>query len=205
MNKPLKHILLLPLLLLATSACNDKESYADLLNDENQAVNDFLANYPVIGSIPADSAFTTMTDIMADHPSISREDAVKLTPFYRMDDDGYVYMQVLNAGTAGNKAADNQLIYFRFTRWNLGVAYKYGMWESSGNSSDLGTTTTSFRFLNTSLQSSTQWGEGIQTPLKFLPINCEVNLVIKSYLGPTDEVSAVYPYLYSVRYFPSKI
>lgn len=205
MNTPIKYILLLPLLLLATSACKDKESYADLLNDENQAVNDYLANYPVIGSIPADSVFITMDDIMADHPGISREEAVRLTPFYRMDDDGYVYMQVLNAGTAGNKAADNQLIYFRFTRWNLGVAYKYGMWESSGNSSDLGTTTTSFRFRNTTLQSSVQWGEGIQTPLQYLPINCEVNLVIKSYLGPTEEVAAVYPYLYSVRYFPSKI
>lgn len=191
--------------IVTATACKDKESYADLLNDENQAVNDYLANYPVIGAIPADSVFETTADIMSRYPGMSREDAIKLTPFYRMDDDGYVYMQVVNPGTAGNRAKYDQVIYFRFTRWNLGLVYKYGDWSSNGNASDLGTNTTSFRFGNTTLQSTTQWGEGIQVPLRYLNLDCEVNMVIKSYLGPTEEISSVYPYLYSVRYFPSKI
>lgn len=204
MNKFLTHFMMLAAI-LALSACKDKESYADLLNDENQAVNDYLANFPVISSVPSDSMFITLEDVLADHPELSRDDAVKLTPFYRMDDDGYVYMQVLNPGTPGNKVANNQLVYFRFTRWNLGMVYKYDIWESSGNATDLGSVTTSFRFGNTSLTSTTQWGQGIQVPLQYLSINCEVNMVIKSYLGPTEEVAAVYPYLYSIRYFPSKI
>lgn len=205
MKKTIRYILPLLAALILMPACSDKESYADLLNDENQAVNDYLANYPVIASVPSDSVFRTLADVMAENPALTRQEAISLTPFYRMDDDGYVYMQVLNPGTPGNRVKEDQLIYFRFTRWNLGFVYKYGLWESSGNSTDLGTNTTSFRFGNTTLQSTTQWGEGIQVPLRYLPIDCEVNMVIKSYLGPTEEIAAVYPYLYSIRYFPSKI
>lgn len=199
-----KHILASLAMVASLTACSDRESYAELLNDENQAVNYYLADFPVIGSVPADEEFVTMQDIQAEYPDMTREEALKLTPFYKMDNDGYVYMQVINPGS-DTKAADNQLIYFRFTRWNLTYAYKYDTWESSGNSSDLGTNTTSFRFGNTTLTSTTQWGEGIQTPLKYLGLDCEVNMVIKSYLGPTEEVSSVYPFLYNVRYFPSKI
>lgn len=188
----------------ALTACSDKESYADLLNDENQAVNAYLADYPVIGEVPANEEFISMQDVLEEYPGMSREEALKLTPFYRMDDDGYVYMQVVNPGS-GTKVADNQLIYFRFTRWNLSFAYKYGSWESAGNSADLGSNTTSFRFGNTTLTSTTQWGEGIQVPLKYLSLDCEVNLVVKSYVGLVEEVASVYPFLYSVRYFPSKI
>lgn len=204
--KTMKLKYILPMLLgcAALSACSDRESYAELLNDENQAVNAYLSEYPVIASVPADSVFTSVQDIQALYPGMTREEALKLTPFYRMDDDGYVYMQVVNPG-GDKKVVDDQLIYFRFTRWNLAYAYKYDVWEPSGNSTDLGSNTTSFRFGNTTLSSTTQWGEGIQTPLKYLGVDCEVNMVIKSYLGPLEEVSSVYPFLYSVRYFPSKI
>ncbi len=186
------------------SACDDEESYADLLNAENQAVNSFLADYPVIPDVPADGDFITLADVQAENPELTRAEAINLTPFYRMDSDGYVYMQVINPGT-GTEVTDNQLIYFRFTRWNLSYVYKYGLWEGSGNSTDLGSNTTSFRFGNTTLESSTQWGEGIQEPLKYLSVDCEVRIVIKSYLGPVEEVASVYPFLYQVRYFPSKI
>lgn len=200
----MKYILPILLLTFSLASCSDKESYSDLLNDENQAVNSFLADYPVIGDVPADSVFISMQDIQAEYPDLTREEALKLTPFYRMDADGYVYMQVLNPG-GDTKATKEQLIYFRFTRWNLAYVYKYGLWEAAGNSADLGTNSTSFRFQNTTLQSTTQWGEGIQTPLNYLGLDCEVRMVIKSYLGPTEEVSAVYPYLYTIRYFPSRI
>ena len=99
-------------------ACKDKESYADLLRDENQAVNAYLAGYPVISTIPADGKFVTTQEIMQTQ-GLPREEAELLTPFYRMDDDGYVYMQVVNPGLTDSKAQENQLIYFRFTRYNL--------------------------------------------------------------------------------------
>ena len=48
---------------ITATSCKDKESYADLLRDENQAVNAFLVNYPVITAVPADSVFITTQDI----------------------------------------------------------------------------------------------------------------------------------------------
>ena len=47
------------------------------------------------------------------------------------------------------------------------------------------------------------WGSGIQTPLAFLNLGCEVNLLLKSQYGWNTELSYVQPYLYHVRYFPS--
>lgn len=62
-----------------------------------------------------------------------------------------------------------------------------------------------FRFGNYSLQSSAQYGSGIQLPLSYLGIDCEVNIVIKSQYGFTSEMTNVVPYLYNVRYFKSQI
>lgn len=215
MKKSIK-ILLASLALVATTACNDKESYADLLRDENYAVNAFLVDYPIITSVPADSVFISTEQLLADPDFVAefapecadeaelREVAIRHTPFYRMDDDGYVYMQVINPGS-GAMANDDQTVYFRFTRYNLKFAYTNNTWEASGNEQDVAASPTSFRFKNTSLESTTQWGTGIQTPLYYLPLNCHVRLVIKSYLGPTQETSSVYPFLYNIRYYPSRI
>ena len=195
----------LALTALTAASCKDKESYADLLADETHAVNAYLACFPVINTIPDEtSEFVTTDRIMAEQ-GLSREEAEKLTPFYRMDEDGNVYMQVVNPGLTDKKAEEDQLIYFRFTRYNLKAWYVYDSWVPSGNASDLGTNTTSFRYKNTTLSSTTQWGEGIQIPLQYLNLGCEVTIIIKSYLGPEDELTNVFPYLYQIRYFESKI
>lgn len=188
----------------AISSCKDKESYADLLTDENKAVNAYLANYPVISSIPADHEFVNTMQIMQEQ-GLSREEAEKLTPFYRMDEDGNCYMQVINPGLTDQMAEEDQQIFFRFTRYNIKAWHLYGVWEGSGNATDLGTNTTSFRYKNKTLTSTTQWGEGIQIPLEYLCLGCEVNIIIKSTLGPEDEITSVYPYLYNIRYFESKV
>ena len=74
-----------------------------------------------------------------------------------------------------------------------------------GNANDMGFNATSFRFKNYDLTSSIQYGTGIQRPLEFLGIDCEVNLVIKSQYGFSSEISNVIHYRYKVRYFKSKI
>lgn len=191
---------------ITVTSCKDKESYADLLNDENKAVNAYLANYPVISSIPADNDFITTQQIMQEQ-GLSREDAEKLTPFYRMDEDGNCYMQVINPGLTDQMAEEDQQIYFRFMRYNIKAWYLYDAWDASGNSSNLGTKETSFRYKNTTLTSTTQWVEGIQIPLEYLRLGCEVNIIIKSTIGPEEEkeITSVYPYLYNIRYFESKV
>ena len=110
-------------------------------------------------------------------------------------------MQVLNPGN-GPKAVDNQLIYFRYMRTNIQDMYDGLNPQPSGNANSVGNSnSTSFRFGNTSLPSTIQWGSGIQVPLRFLSIDCEVNLVVRSYYGVQGETGQCIPYLYNIRYF----
>ena len=168
------------------SSCSDTKSYAERLVDENKAVNLFLSNYRVENSVPEDNNFEVGPN----------------APYYRLDDEGNIYMQVLRiVDGEENMATDDQLIYFRWTRYNLLYAYNYGEEYSEGNAEDMSMNPTSFRFNNTANSSSTQWGTGIQMPLNYLGIGSEVNIVIKSQYGMTSEIANVTPYMYNVRYF----
>lgn len=171
------------------SSCNDGKSYAELLTDEMHAVNIFLANQNVVLDLPADNNFKVGPD----------------APFYRLDEEGNIYMQVLSMGNTEMMAQDDDLIYFRFTRSSL---YAYnpvtGTFNDSwGNADDLSVGSASFRFNNYSLSSSSQWGAGLQTPLMYVGMYARVNLLIKSQYGLNSEISQVVPFYYSdVRYFP---
>lgn len=170
-------------------SCEDGRSYSELLNDENRSVNRFLADQWVMTEIPADTVFQVGSD----------------APYYQLDEEGNIYMQVLDAGS-GEKAENNQLVYFRFMRYNLAdYVGDLSKCRSEGNQDDMGQSATSFRYENYTLPSSSQWGAGIQMPLMFLPLNCDVNLIVKSQYGLTNEISYVIPYLYRIRYYKSQI
>ncbi|MBR5168960.1 MAG: DUF4827 family protein [Muribaculaceae bacterium] len=176
--------------LVLLSACNNDQSYADRLNEERNAVNSYLANHRVVMSVPKDSVFEVGEN----------------APFYRLDADGNIYMQVLNAGDKNDKAKNDEPIYFRYSRYNLAIWYAEGrMVMTSGNESSMDTESCTFNYANYTLPSSSQWGYGIQYPLLFLGVECEVNLVVKSQFGFTNEISYVTPFLFHVRYFHSQI
>lgn len=170
-------------------ACNNDKSYAELLQDERYACNAFLSNFQ-IKAVPADSVFEVGPQ----------------APYYKLDQDGNVYMQVLNTGDLTKKAKVSQEIYFRFTRYNLKIWYQQDKaWIGAGNADDMSQPATYFKFQDFSLPVLEQWGYGIQMPLNYLGTNCEVNLVIKARYGWKDEESNGVPFMYHVRYFPSKI
>jgi len=173
------------------TSCNEDQSYADRLNEERNAVNAFLANHRVVMSVPEDTVFEVGPD----------------APYYRIDADGNVYMQVLNAGDRVNdKAKKNEPIYFRYARYNLATWYANGIWsQADGNENTMDAVSCSFNYSDYTLPSSSQWGYGLQFPLLFLGVECEVNLVIKSQYGYTSEISYVQPFFYHVRYFHSQI
>ena len=175
------------LLGVALSTCDDSKSYAELLADEAHAINRFLVNNTVIMDLPENDEFITGPD----------------APYYRLDDEGNVYMQIVNPGDKQMMAKDDELIYFRFTRYNL---YDYNMDDNKpgagwGNAEDLSMGAASFRFGNYSLSSSSQWGSGLQMPLYYVGMESEVNLIIRSQLGLSSEISQVIPYVYNIRYF----
>ena len=62
------------------ASCKDTESYSDRLNVERNATNAYLKTQRVVNEVPADSVFEIGKD----------------APFYRIDPEGNVYMQVLN-------------------------------------------------------------------------------------------------------------
>lgn len=182
-------LLALAALTAATSSCSDNKSYADLLQLETEYINNYLADQRVIGEIPADSVFESGPD----------------APYYRMEEDGNVYMRVVSHGTPGNRAIKGDLIYFRTMRYPLSQ-YKDGQLpEGDGNAEDMNIGDYNFRFENFELSSSAQWGEGVQLPLRYLPVDAVVDLVIRSQWGLSSEISNVIPYLYTVRYYRSKV
>lgn len=170
---------------LSLFSCSKTESYSELLREEEKAVNWYLSSQKVENEIPSDST-----------SFIVGEDA----PFYRLDDDGYVYMQVVQKGDS-EKIETGDLVYFRFTMYNIKYMYEGMETEPIGNSDYLAYGPASFVFQNTYLTSTTQWGTGIQMPLKFLGYNSEVNLVVKSYYGFLEDQAYCIPYLMNLRYF----
>ena len=174
----------------ALTSCNDDQSYADLLTKENQSTNVFLADQRVINEIPTDTNFVFQTGPDA--------------PYYRLDEDGQLYMQVINPGTQDNMVKNDEQIYFRYTRYSL-VYYIDGELMMSEGNDDVLNGNFSFRYGNFQVNSSYQYGPGVQTPLAYLPVDCEVNIIIKSQYGMPAEISYVTPFLYSLRYFRPKI
>ena len=95
---------------LSLVSCENKENYADLLREERRACNSYLAGYEIVDEVPADTVFEVGPD----------------APFYRIDPEGNVYMQVLVAGDKSKRPVDNQPVYFRFMRLDLGYLYTDG-------------------------------------------------------------------------------
>lgn len=185
-------ILMLPMLLGITFAfcsCEDTKSYSELFNEEEQAVNWYLAKHTVSLHVPENGNFEVGEN----------------APFYKMDKDGYVYMQVINKGDMSDRAEKGNLVYFRFMRLNLKDYQLTGaeVWE--GNAEDFENyTNESLVFGNNVLTSTTKYGGGIQIPLEYLGYNCEVNLVVRSPEGFTSEAGQCIPYVYNIRYFKAE-
>ncbi len=171
-------------------SCESGRSYAELLEDKKKSVNRFLLNQIVENAIPADTVFEVGPD----------------APYYQLDGEQNIYMQVLSLGDDG-KPEDDDVVYFRFLRYNLNYYQDgdYTSLPSEGNQDNLTEAPTSFRFNNYSLPSSSQWGSGIQLPLNYIPLGSEINLIVKSQYGWSSEISYVMPFLYHVRYYRSQI
>lgn len=172
------------------SACEDNNSYSEYLSEEEKATNWYMAQQEIDLEIPADS--------------ISFEIGPN-APFYKMDEDGYIYMQVLSKGDMENRPEKGDMVYFRFMRKNLKEMYNGATVNWEGNA-DVGSVlgSTSFIFDEMYVTTSSTYGTGIQTPLKFFGYNCEVNIVLRSYYGFSSDQSQCIPYIYNVKYFEAE-
>ena len=186
MKRQIISILSLLALLMAVSSCSDSKSYADLLNEENQVVNAFLAQHRVVETWPG-----------VDNCEVG-EDA----PFYCVDDEGNVYMQVIRKGD-GTFPEEGEHVSFTYLSYDLNY-YVVGSDSNvgSGNLNSPGSSAaTYFIFDDYTLEQSSQYGTGIQIPGKLLGFGSKVNVVIKSQAGPSAYMSYVIPFLYDIAYY----
>lgn len=169
-------------------SCSDSKSYSDLLKDEQKVSNWFLAQHHVCNEIPADSVFEVGED----------------APFYRIDPDGYIYMQVLKVGDREIPKTGDQ-VFFTFTRYDIQTMYNNNTLEveGEGNQSDYLNSVgdTYFIYGNLNVSSSVKYGSGIQKPLSYLGYNSEVNILLKSYYGFQSDNTTCVPFLVNTRYF----
>ncbi len=185
-----KILTLITLIVLNLSSCSKGKSYSELLREEEKACNWFLSNQRVETEIPADSILEVGPD----------------APYYKLDDDGYIYMQVIEPGDTTDMAKRGDIVYFRFTRWNIKWLYNGNEVAGSGNAEDLNSSLgpTSFVYDNYLVSSSSAYGSGIQQPLKFVGNASEVNLVLRSYYGFSTDQSECLPYLINIKYFKAE-
>lgn len=184
------------LILLTTGACSKSQSYSELLRDEEKACNWFLSNKNVSLELPEDPKDLITGSSLDSNGEEYGEDA----PFYKLDEEGYVYMQVVSADF-NDRVVEGDLVYFRFIRQSIKDLYEGIDVTPGGNGDYLPNGATSFVYRNTYLSSTTTWGTGIQMPLQYVGYNSEVNLVLKSYYGFTEEQSYCIPYIMNIRYF----
>lgn len=178
------------LILISLASCSSGTSYSQLLREEEVAVNWYLAQNQVDITFPTDGSY------------LYGEDA----PFYRMDGDGYVYMKILDPGNLENKPKKGDVVYFRFMRMNLKTYYETGSESWAGNAENMNSSYngTSLTYGNSTLTSTTQYGDGIQVPLDYLGYDCHVMLIVKSPEGWSADISSCNPYLYTIRYFKAE-
>ena len=179
---------------LFSTSCSKTESYSDLLKKEQKASNWFLAQQTVCNEIPADSVFVTGPE----------------APYYKMDDDGYVYMQVVKANDRKDRVIPSvgEQVYFTFTRWNVEIMYNNNTldvaFDLDNQENMLNGAETYFLFRNYSVNTSIKYGSGIQIPVSYLGYDSEVNLLLKSYYGFSTENTTCVPFKVNVRYFKAE-
>lgn len=187
MKNNIKYIIAGGLLLVLMTACSKSESYSDLLRSEERAVNWYLAQHRVETEAPADSIF-----------EVGEE-----APFYRMNEDGTIYMQVLNVGDPDDKPKEGDKVYFRFMRQNIKYLYEGIDVKPEGNMDNFNIAlgATSFILGNKTYPTTTQYGTGIQLPMTYFGYYSEVNLVLKSYAGFPESQTSCIPYVMNIKYY----
>lgn len=176
--------------MMVLPSCDDSKSFSELLKDEEYATNWYMANERIELEIPEDSVF-----------QVGEE-----APYYKMDDEGYLYMKVLNAGEKDNRPAKGDMVYFRFMRRNIKSMFD-GLnpsWEGNANDMNNVLGNTSLIYGNMQVEGTALYGTGIQVPLNYLGYNSEVMLVVRSYQGFTTDQSQCIPYVYNVKYYKAE-
>ncbi len=176
--KFVSHITFFILLIGLFSSCDDNKTYAELLEQEENAINKFLDSYQ-IAELPDDGKSFITTGGKWDDTS---------APFYKLDDG--VYMQVVSIG----KIEEGEIVKYKDGEEIQIIADRTDLLTMSALSSING----SFRYGYSSPY--LYFGYGVEKPLEYLGVNSKVRLIVPSKQGTQSEATAVQPILWDITY-----
>lgn len=161
----------------------------DLKNTEKRAMKKYLSKFDIVDVLPA------INDIQVG----------SVAPFYKLNPEGTIYMQVVKMGSEP-AATNGETIYFRYLRYNLLSYLENGVLPNGQGNLNSVSQDVSFFEVGSYKPTTIQWGIAIQMPMLLgLPVDSEVNLVVASECGFTSEISNVIPFLYNIRYLKTAI
>lgn len=190
-------LLLLSLLMACTlfQACDDTKSYAEMLEDEDNAIAAFIRDSSI--TVISQSEFYEQDSTT----NLERNEYVQLA--------SGVYMQIVDKGSEalGDTVRNNEEIMVRFSEYDLlNKGYSYSNLDNVGVVDVFKYTVTSTSIAGkftegnymTYLQNTTV-PPGWLIPLEYIRDRAHVRLIVPSNMGNNTAMASVVPYYYDIQ------
>lgn len=175
-------------------ACDDTKTYAEQLEDEDNAIKDFISknNIKVLS--------------LADFEAKGNTTDLKTNEYVALS--GGVYMQIVDKGT-GDSIKNNDIVLVRFMEYDImsqdttSVSnYDVDGWVDEFRYSLSGTTASGLFTYGSMLTAyGTAVPSGWLLALKYVTDYAHVKLIVPSKMGHDASLRYVYPYFYDIRKF----
>ena len=193
----MKKIILLFLLILACGlafqSCSDSKTYAEMLEEEKDAINKFIGTNKI--KVISASEF----EKNGNKTNASENEYVQFS--------NGVYMQIINYGAGEDSIKNRDVVTVRFVEYDIlkedTIITNYALptWLDVFDYTISGTTVYG-RFrqgLLAQYYETTQVPEGWLVPLQYVKSGAEVKLIVPSKVGHADAMQYVYPFYYHLR------
>ncbi len=161
-------------LILSFGACNKTKTYAELLKEEEKAIDQFINKngLVILSEYPKDSTF--------------KDNEYFLTP------EG-LYMNVMDKGT--KKPQNGNEICFRIRYYS---SFKEDTTKYLGNMWGTGD---AYTYIYGNYYSTISWGQGLTIPLSYVGEDSKVKLIVPSKLGTSTDANSVSPVYYDYIWY----
>ena len=186
-------------------ACDDTKSYAEMLEDEDDAIARFVRDSNI--TVISQSEFY-QNDSVTD---VSKNEFVQLA--------SGVYMQIVDKGVEDktDTVKNNDIVLVRFSEYcmledadrgltkgmtysNLDVVYMVDAFRYVVSTSSIAGIFTEGYYMQGSTSGGTAVPAGWLVPLNYVRNRAHVKLIVPSKMGTSSAVSNVIPYYYDIKY-----
>ncbi|MGN0047434.1 MAG: DUF4827 domain-containing protein [Bacteroides sp.] len=183
---------------LAFQACDDTKTYAEMLDEEKDAIKAFIQDSGIV--VISQSEFYAQ-DSTTD---VSKNEYVQLA--------SGVYMQIVDKGSdnPADTVRNNSELLVRFSEYdlikkslsysNLDIPYVVDAFRYSVSSSSIAGIFTEGYYMYNSGTIYTSVPAGWLVPLVYVRDRAHVKLIVPSKMGSQPAMQYVYPYFYDIKY-----